>query len=647
LRAFYGPTIGRIAHSHWWSVHKVEEEFEDLGALANRTRSLVDRVKLACVLRVADALHLDSRRAPRFLRAITHPRGISSLHWAFQERLARPHIELDAVVFTSGQPFSREEAEAWWLAYDTLSAVDRELRDVDLLLQSRGREVLKARRVKGAGSPETLSRTVQTRGWRPVDARLQVSDVPRIVENLVGSKLYGDDPTVALRELIQNAADAVQARRRFQKRLPDWGQITVSLPQRGSEFWLIVEDTGIGMSEQVLTGPLLDFGTSFWRSPMAMEEFPGLMAAGMHAIGRFGIGFFSVFMLGSVVRVYSRRCDKGQETARLLEFRGGTSSRPILSPAGPDGAPIDGGTRVEVLLKSDPSGPGGLLYGGSFRKHAIPLARLVGAVAPNLDVALFVRQSNEDKPVVRPGDWLQMKGLELVRRLNPLLDRSDDEGRKTDRALIRPIIGDEGRVCGRAFINAERWSWFSEGWVTVSGLRASKMQNLQGVLLGESMTAARDTAEPLVAAGVLARWASEQAALISGTVADEERQARSAEVVLECGGDIGALKIVKWGGDWLDAAELEERLQSREEFVVTFAGEFDYDEDRDGVHPKEFRDSFKQAADVAIVLKHQGAILTSRNYSWPSALTGRTKPQNSNVAGFCEERCRPCVGRRL
>jgi HSP90 family molecular chaperone len=134
---------------------------------------------------------------------------------------------------------------------------------------------------------------VQTRGWRPIDAHLQVSDVPHIVESLGGSMLYGDDPTVALRELIQNAADAVQARRRFQKRPEHWGQITVSLPQRGDEFWLVVEDTGIGMSEQVLTGPLLDFGTSFWRSPMAMEEFPGLMASGMHAIGRFGIGFFS------------------------------------------------------------------------------------------------------------------------------------------------------------------------------------------------------------------------------------------------------------------------------------------------------------------------------------------------------------------
>lgn len=636
LRQFYGPTIGQIAHSHWWSVHRLEEELsEDLGALANRTKNLVDRVKLACLLRVADALHLDSRRAPRFLRTITNPSGVSALHWAFQERLARPHIELDAIVFTTGQPFARDEAEAWWLACDTLNAVDRELRDVDLLLQSRGREVLKARRVKGAGSPEILARTVKTRGWRPVDARLQVSDVPRIVENLGGSKLYGNDPTVALRELIQNAADAVQARRKFQRRSSSWGEVVVSLPQRGENFWLVVEDTGIGMSEQVLTGPLLDFGTSFWRSPMAMEEFPGLMASGMHAIGRFGIGFFSVFMLGPVVRVYSRRCDKGQETGRLLEFRNGTSSRPILSPAERDDAPIDGGTRIEVMLKTDPFQPGGLLSTGPYSKSSIPLSVLVGAVAPNLDVSLATREGDEAAPVIHPGDWLKITDADLVRRIDPFADRSDIESRKTERALMRPIVGSDGTIFGRAFIHPSKYSYRADGgWVTIAGLRATRIYNVQGILLGEAVTAARDAAQPLVSKEALAAWASDQALLISELVLDEVHQARSAEVVLECGGEIGTLKIVKWGSDWLNISEFEGKLRSVEELIISFRGDFDYDEDRDGVHPKEFREDFTQNAEVAIVLGHDGGILRTSNLAWPSALTGQPKWSDSNVAAL-------------
>jgi hypothetical protein len=646
LRRFYGPTIGQIAHSHWWSVQKVEHELlEDLGALANRTLNRVDRVKLACLLRVADALHLDSRRAPRFLRAITNPAGISALHWAFQERLARPHIELDAVVFTTGQPFGREDAEAWWLAYDTLNAVDRELHDVDLLLQGRGKEVLKARRVKGAGSPEILARSVQTRGWRPVDARLQVSDVPRIVENLGGSKLYGNDPTVVLRELIQNAADAVQARRKYQKRQADWGLITVGLLSEGDKIWLVVEDNGIGMSEQVLTGPLLDFGTSFWRSPQAMEEFPGLMAAGMHAIGRFGIGFFSVFMLGPVVRVYSRRCDKGQDTGRLLEFRGGTSARPILSPSPGTPVPIDGGTRIEVLLKVHPHKAGGLLHINSYSKRTMSLATLVGAVAPNLDVATEILVKDGTEQVARPGDWLRISDLDLVRRLNPTADHSDTESPKADRALMQTIEDEDGQIFGRAFISPSRYSFSADGgWVTISGLRAGRLHNVEGILLGEAVTAARDAAQPLATKGALVRWASQQADLIVAFVKDEERQARSAEVVLECGGEIRGLKFVKWGADWLDTAEFQERLQSTKEISVSFRGEFDYDEDKDDVHPKEFREDFQASEDIVIVLKHDGGILRAGNIIWPKSVTGQPKWSDSNVAEYTRSLIRQAWG---
>jgi len=639
LRRFYGPTIGQIAHSHWWSIQKVEQELsEDLGALANRTLNRVDRVKLACLLRVADALHLDSRRAPRFLRAITNPTGISALHWAFQERLARPHIELDAVVFTTGQPFGREDAEAWWLAYDTLNSVDRELHDVDLLLQGRGREVLKARRVKGAGSPEILARSVQTRGWRPVDARLQVSDVPRIVENLGGAKLYGNDPTVALRELVQNAADAVQARRKFQKRSADWGLITVSLHEDLDGVWLVVEDNGIGMSEQVLTGPLLDFGTSFWRSPLAMEEFPGLIAAGMHAIGRFGIGFFSVFMLGPIVRVYSRRCDKGQETGRLLEFRGGTSTRPILSPVPGEPVPIDGGTRVEVLLRDDPYQKGGLLSVNAYGKQTMSLATLLGAVAPNLDVAIVTKVKESTQLVARPGDWLKISAFDLLRRLNPNAEGTQADAPKSDRALMQPIEGAENQLFGRAFISPSRYFFSADGGcVTISGLRAARLHNAEGVLLGEAVTAARDAAQPLATKEALVQWASKQAELIAASIKDEERQARSAEVVLECGGEIGNLKFIKWGTDWLTTSEFENRLHASTEIAISFDGEFDYDEDQDEVHPREFREDFEASQDVVLVLKHEGSILKIGNSSWPRSITGRPKRSESNVAAYTRE----------
>src|SRR3546814_8785162 len=69
LRHFYGPTLGQIPHSHWWSVQIVELQLSgDLGALPQSTRNVVVLVKLACLLRVDDATHTAVRRPPRFIR---------------------------------------------------------------------------------------------------------------------------------------------------------------------------------------------------------------------------------------------------------------------------------------------------------------------------------------------------------------------------------------------------------------------------------------------------------------------------------------------------------------------------------------------------------------------------------------------------
>jgi len=112
------------------------------------------------------------------------------------------------------------------------------------------------------------------------DASVQVSDVPRLLTCLGGKELYGRNPRVPLRELIQNASDAVRARWAIESRPEDWGKIAVRLGQDGGEHWLEVEDTGIGMSPLVLTKYLLDFSTTFWGSSAMIDELPGLLGSG-------------------------------------------------------------------------------------------------------------------------------------------------------------------------------------------------------------------------------------------------------------------------------------------------------------------------------------------------------------------------------
>src|SRR5262249_49365264 len=150
--------------------------------------------------------------------------------------------------------------------------------------------------VYGAEGPSLLARQIQVIGWRPVDAEIRVTDPVRLAQTLGGKNLYGDNVLAPIRELLQNAVDAVRARRKSEGRDERWGKIRLLVEEQktpsGSELWLHVDDNGIGMSERVLVGPLLDFGNSFWTSHVLREEWPGLESSGLVPIGKFGIGFF-------------------------------------------------------------------------------------------------------------------------------------------------------------------------------------------------------------------------------------------------------------------------------------------------------------------------------------------------------------------
>ena len=70
-----------------------------------------------------------------------------------------------------------------------------------------------------------------------------------------------------------------------------------------------------------------------WKSPAARREFPGLQASAERLRGRYGIGFFSVFMWATDVRIFSRRFNDALPNAMALEFREGLESRPLLKSA--------------------------------------------------------------------------------------------------------------------------------------------------------------------------------------------------------------------------------------------------------------------------------------------------------------------------
>lgn len=593
VRNFYGPKIGRIAYSHWWSISKVEEELAGtLGALAGVTNCTVDLLKVACLLRVADAMHLDQRRAPAFEFSLTQPNGISADHWKFQERMAKPFVQSEALVYTAQPPFDVDVAEAWWTAFDALQTVDRELRDVDRVLRERQKKPLVIRRVEGVHSPRDLATTVETVGWMPVDSTIRVTDVPKIVATLGGSKLYGSSTAAPIRELIQNGLDSITARRRLQSRPSKWGELQVILEKREDGHWLCVEDNGVGMSTVVLTGPLIDFGNSFWRSSLAIQEFPGLSSAGMKARGKYGIGFFSAFMLGDHIRVITRRFDREVQSAKMLEFRHGLASRPNLREVGLSEVPLDGGTRVEVKLRTNPLELDGLLFTRNFLdSQTIKLNVLIAQIAPATDVAIKVVQDGLTIGSTGAGDWLEIKSSTLLNRLS---GGSSGVKGKPCRELVE-LRDEDGKIYGRARIEPNTYL-SSTGLITVDGLAASKIGLVAGVLIGIETTASRNSADPIVPAPVLAAWASEQALAFELADVSDAEKAKAAEIVLALGGNIAGLPILWWQNEWMSTATFQTTVKELDRFVV-YQGDIDHDDD-DSVTKRDFVSGFEENSDI-------------------------------------------------
>ena len=250
---------------------------------------------------------------------------------------------------------------------------------------------------QGPGQPRELVKYVETIGWEPTESTVHVSDVSTLVGTLGGEELYGRDVDrlqIVLRELIQNAADAVYARRAI---APDGfvGGITVRLKRGGSTGWVLeVDDDGVGMSQATLSKDLLDFGRSFWANERAAREFPGIHASGYSPVGRFGIGFFSVFMAARKVTVFSRRFDKGLEEVRCLSFEHGISLRPILSPDRPSDLGMGTCTRVSLEIKPGIiRDPGRIEIRCGLQGHEnfhVPLDAYVAAIVSGVNVRVVV-----------------------------------------------------------------------------------------------------------------------------------------------------------------------------------------------------------------------------------------------------------------
>lgn len=585
LRQAYGRLIGRIACSHWWSIEELIADKElnrTIGAFPEGPKCWsIQPIKLAILLRTADACHLNAQRAPGFLRALRKPVGAAESHWRIQEYLQKPIARKGRIEFTSTKPVPIEDREAWWIGYDLLRLADRELRDAEGVLSDLDLPPLVVNSVAGCAGARHLALYVQTEGWVPVDTSIRSTDVASLVKKVGGEGLYGRNPTVPLRELIQNARDAVVGRRLPMNCGEEWGKIIVRLVRDGDEDCLEVEDNGLGMSEELLSGAFLDFGTSYWGSFLFQREHPGLLSRGFEPQGTYGIGFFSVFMLGDRVKVVTRRPEDGIHQTRVLEFLKGLDARPIIRAAADDERRNEPGTVVRVWLREKAEGPNGLLAPGNCTSEHLDgpkatrstpwqLGDLCAWLSPCLDVNLIAECGEDVATVVQASDWKTISGKDLLYRL--MVHREDCRGILASGVLdalaanIREIRDPLGNVIGRAALT--KWidafpapgglHFHPPGVITAGCFRALAWVFYPGVMIGRPKVTARCDSSRIAFEypKELADWATEQGTLARNLTSDDAKLAELAMLVRLFNGDTGDLPIAQYAGQIVSFRDL-------------------------------------------------------------------------------------------
>ncbi|MBE9535031.1 MAG: ATP-binding protein [Proteobacteria bacterium] len=189
---------------------------------------------------------------------------------------------------------------------------------------------------------------IRVEGNEPRPMRFEL-DRGRLLNLLVGHTIY-NDPTVAVRELLQNAIDSV----RYQYYLDDRDARSESLPLqmgRVSVKWhdgkrqLIVQDQGVGMDLDIIKHHLMTVGASFYDSPAFKVD-----SADFIPISRFGIGILTCFMVSDNVEIRTWKNGQGHRI-RMSSVQADYLIKELRDGDRITGEDDEHGTTVSLILR--------------------------------------------------------------------------------------------------------------------------------------------------------------------------------------------------------------------------------------------------------------------------------------------------------
>jgi hypothetical protein len=460
----------RVAESHAWGVlesNDPRDPEKSVSRLSTRRPVFnvpVNEQYLACCLRLADIMDFDRSRTPASVfQHLGFTEEKSWEEWNKHLQVEGWQVDEHEVMYSA----SCSHPAFYVSVMEFLDWIDAELRDCRHLIKEASRNIADRYELHLPPIVDRRQVEMEDRSYLAGAFRFQL-DYERIMQLLMDRSLY-PDPSLFLRELLQNSLDACRTREAHAKaaghpyiaRIAVWDHSSDPHDPR-----IVFQDNGIGMSRRIVEQYFMRVGRSYYKSAEFDLERQRLaeQRVELEATSQFGIGILSCFMVADRFEVETYRF--GNRPLHIT-IEGPTkyfTIRTLPEPAradftappatlAEDGPPNHPGTRVTVHLK-----PG----------SRVDAQAVLHQFAVNVDYDIHVHDGGTDACSVVPAwSWRHvtpvLKGTEV--ELNKFVRYTADEERAaaTLNSILVPARVPFESYDFSAHLDGQAWFWLLRG----------------------------------------------------------------------------------------------------------------------------------------------------------------------------------------
>ncbi len=401
--------VATLCESHDWGMRETRDSRDPDAVVAKLPRKKpvygvpVNLQYLACCLRLGDILDFDRSRTPlSVFEHLDFTEKKSWLEWSKHLAVEGWSIEEREVAFEA----SCTQPVLYVAVHEFLDQVDAELRECRYLIDEAPKKIAERYELHLPHVVDRRGVAMRDKTYLAGAFRFQL-EFDEIMRLLMDKSLY-PDPSLFLRELLQNALDACRHREALWKeagcpgsykpRIVVWDHSDDPADPR-----VVFQDNGMGMSREIVENYFMRVGKSYYRSPEFDGEKQRLQAAGvdLEACSCFGIGILSCFLLGDRFEIETYRFGheplhitvEGPSRYFVIRRLPRPDTREFQPTAAADeeaGPLVTSGTRVTVHLR-----PGA----------KVDARETIAAFAVNVDYGIRVHRPSGRVAVVQRGGW--------------------------------------------------------------------------------------------------------------------------------------------------------------------------------------------------------------------------------------------------